>query len=65
MPVIVIDNTNAQERDFGQYVLTARSAGYNVRCVVVENRHGGRNEHDVPEETIVRMKDSINRSIQL
>jgi len=28
--------------------------------VIVENRHGGENEHDVPEETLKKMLDRFS-----
>jgi hypothetical protein len=34
----------------------AERFGYRVYSVIVENRHGGVNEHGVPEEKLEQMK---------
>jgi hypothetical protein len=35
----------------------AESWGYRVYSIIVENRHGGVNEHGVPEEKLEQMKN--------
>jgi hypothetical protein len=39
------------------YFDLAKEYGYRVYSLVVENRHGGVNEHGVPEEKLVQMKN--------
>jgi hypothetical protein len=39
-----------------QYYKMAESWGYRVYSIIVENRHGGVNEHGVPEEKLEQMK---------
>ena len=39
------------------YFKLAEKYGYTVFSVIVENRHGGKNEHGVPEEKVQVMKD--------
>jgi hypothetical protein len=39
------------------YFELAKKYGYRVHSIVVENRHGGVNEHGVPEETLTKMRD--------
>ena len=39
------------------YFLLAEQWGYQVTSLIVENRHGGVNEHGVPEDKLQAMKD--------
>ena len=56
-PEIAVSNTFTQEWEMEPYFELAKKYGYKVFCVVVENRHGGKNQHDVPEEKIELMKE--------
>ena len=55
-PKIVVSNTFTQEWEIESYVNMAKEYGYIVFSVIVENRHGGVNEHGVPEDKIQTMK---------
>ena len=55
--VIVISNTFTQEWEMKPYFEMAESWGYRVFSIIVENRHGGVNEHGVPEDKIEVMKN--------
>lgn len=54
---IVVSNTFTQEWEMEPYYKMAEEHGYRVYCLVVENRHGGVNEHGVPEEKLEQMKN--------
>jgi predicted kinase len=54
---IVISNTFTQEWEIKAYQGFADNYGYKVFSLIVENRHGGVNKHDVPDEVITKMKD--------
>ena len=54
---IVVSNTFTQEWEMQPYLDMAKENGYTVFTVVVENRHGGKNVHNVPEDKIQMMKD--------
>ena len=56
-PKIVVSNTFTQEWEIESYVNMAKEFGYIVFSVIVENRHGGVNEHGVPEDKLQIMKD--------
>ena len=56
-PRIVISNTFTQEWEMDYYFELAKEHGYRVYSLVVENRHGGVNEHGVPEEKLIEMKN--------
>lgn len=54
---IVVSNTFTQEWEMQPYYQMAERYGYRVHSVIVENRHGGINEHNVPEEKLLQMKN--------
>ena len=55
--VIVVSNTFTQEWEMQPYFDMAENFDYKVFSVIIENRHGGNNEHGVPEDKIQLMKD--------
>ena len=56
-PVVVVSNTFTQEWEMEAYYQLAEELGYRVFSLIVENRHGGKNTHGVPEDKIQQMKD--------
>lgn len=52
-----VANTFTQEWEMEPYFKLAEEYGYCVFVVIVENRHGGQNEHGVPEEKVQEMRD--------
>lgn len=54
---IVVSNTFTQEWEMKPYIELAEQYDYRVFSIVVENRHGGINEHNVPEEVLTKMRD--------
>ena len=54
---VVVSNTFTQEWEMEEYYKLAEKYGYRVHSLIVENRHGGINEHNVPEEKLVQMKN--------
>jgi len=55
--VIIVSNTFTQEWEMEAYYKLAQSWNYKVFSLIVENRHGGVNEHGVPEDKLQAMKD--------
>jgi len=53
---LVVSNTFTQEWEMKPYYELAEKYGYKVFSLIVENRHGGKNVHNVPEETLEKMK---------
>jgi predicted kinase len=56
-PRVVVSNTFTQEWEMKPYFEMAEKYGYRVYSLIVENRHGGVNEHGVPEEKLEQMKN--------
>ncbi len=54
---IAVSNTFTQEWEMEDYYQLANEYGYKVFSIIVENRHGGVNQHGVPEEKIEQMKN--------
>lgn len=52
---ITVSNTFTQEWEMQPYYDLAKEHGYKVYSLIVENRHGGVNEHGVPEEKLIQM----------
>lgn len=56
---ILLHNTFTMEWEMEPYMKMAQEHGYRVHVVTVENRHGGRNIHKIPEEHVDRMKQKF------
>lgn len=63
--VIVVANTNTSEKEWTFYKEKAEKFGHKVFFLVVENRHGGKNEHGVPEDKLGIMEQRVKDSIKL
>jgi predicted kinase len=60
VPQIVVANTSTTARELKPYYDLAKKYGYRVYSVIVENRHDGKNEHNVPEESIQKMLERFS-----
>jgi predicted kinase len=54
---IAVSNTFTQEWELQPYYELAIKYGYYVTSIIVENRHGGVNVHDCPEDKIELMRN--------
>jgi predicted kinase len=54
---IVVANTFTQTWEMQPYFDMAERYHYRVHTLVVENRHGAKNIHNVPEDKLVQMKN--------
>jgi predicted kinase len=63
-PTIVVSNTFTQEWEMEDYYKLAEDYGYIVYSLIVENRHGGVNEHEVPEEALQRMESRFELKLR-
>ena len=57
IPKIAVSNTFTQEWELQPYYELAIKYGYYVTSIIVENRHGGTNVHDCPEDIIELMRN--------
>lgn len=56
-PKIIVSNTFTQEWEIKPYYKLAQKYGYRVYSLIVENRHGGTNQHEVPDQTLDKMEN--------
>jgi predicted kinase len=61
---IVISNTFTQEWEMKPYMDMAKNWGYRVFSIIVENRHGGVNQHGVPDEKLQQMNDRFEINLK-
>lgn len=54
---VVVSNTSTTNEEVQRYEELARVTGARFISIIVENRHGSRSIHDVPEATIDRMRN--------
>ena len=54
---VVVSNTSTQEWEMEPYFELAKTHGYKVFSIIVESRHGGTNQHEVPEEVLTKMRE--------
>ena len=56
-PTVIVSNTFTQEWEMETYYELAKELDYQVVSLIVENRHGGKNIHDCPEDKVEIMKN--------
>ena len=54
---IIVANTFTQEWEMEIYFEMAKRYNYRIHTLIVENRHGSENIHEVPAEKIKQMKE--------
>jgi hypothetical protein len=57
---IAVSNTFTQEWEMKPYFEMAEEYGFKVFTIIIENRHGGSNEHNVPDDKIELMKNRFD-----
>lgn len=53
---VIVHNTNTQISEFKPYMKLANEYGYECHTVIVENRHESESIHNVPLETMEKMR---------
>ncbi len=62
---IILHNTNTSENEITPYIDIADRHGYKVVSLVVENRHGSNDVHNVPSEVKVAQENRLRNSLKL
>lgn len=62
---IVVSNTSTTEKELKSYLDLAKEHGYAVFCLVVENRHGNSDVHNVPSEVKQKQERNLRNSLKL
>jgi predicted kinase len=60
---VVVSNTFTQKWEMDAYYELAKKHNYVVFSLIVENRHGGVNKHNVPEDKLLAMKERFEYSL--
>jgi len=55
-PEIVVTGTFSEEFEVEPYYALAEKYNYKVWCIIVENRHGNKSIHDVPDDIVEKMR---------
>jgi len=62
-PEIVVSNTFTREWEMDEYFKLAKKHDYQVVSLIVENRHGNKNVHGVPDSKIEEMRNRFEISL--
>ncbi len=62
---VIVSNTNVEKSHWEFYEEYGKEKGYRVFFVVLEKRHGGMNEHNLDESTLIRQENKIKNSLKL
>jgi predicted kinase len=54
---IIVHNTFTIEWELEAYFKLAHEHGYRVHVATIENRHGSKNMHEIPDEHLQKMRD--------
>jgi len=57
---VILANTSTTQKEMNPYYEIAQKYDYKVFSLIVENRHGGINEHNVPEASLQKMKERFD-----
>lgn len=57
---IFVSNTSTTQKELNPYLEMAKAYDYRVISLVVENRHGNSNIHEVPENSLKRMENRFS-----
>lgn len=60
IPLVVVSNTFTRASEMDEYFIFAKTYNYTVHTIIVENRHGGKNQHNVSDEKMLKMKNRFN-----
>ncbi|APD19463.1 hypothetical protein QE331_gp089 [Pseudomonas phage 20Sep416] len=60
LEAVIVSNTSTREREIKPYIDMAEEFGYTVISLIVENRHGNKSVHDVPESTMEAMRNRFS-----
>ena len=63
--LVIIANANTKEGDFYYYQELARQFSYKFISLVLENRHGNCDVHNVPENVLEILEKNLRNSLKL
>jgi len=60
---IVLSNTSTTEKELEPYLELAKKYNYKVISLIIENRHGNKSVHNVPDDNMVKMRKRFEISL--
>jgi predicted ABC-type ATPase len=60
---VIVSNTFTREWEYDEYLTMASRANYNIFVITMNNIHGNKSTHGVPEETVTKMRDRFEHSL--
>lgn len=60
---VIVSNTFTTERELKGYLELATRMNYQVTSLVVENRHGNKSIHNVPDEAMDKMRNRFSLKV--
>lgn len=61
--LIIVENTFTQEWEMADYFDLSKKYDYQISSVIVENRHGSKSIHNVPQDKIDMMRERFTVKI--
>lgn len=62
-PLVIVSNTSTTTKEFKDYRKYAEDKGYRVAVIIVENYHGNKSVHDVPEDKMDAMRNRFQVNV--
>ena len=62
---IIVHNTSTSDKEIQPYLDLAEKYNYKVVSLIVENRHGNKSVHSVPDLVLLRQAGKLRESIKL
>lgn len=62
--LVIVANTGTKEKDIQFYLDNAKECGYTVFSVVLENRHNGKDIHNVPEISLQKQEKDLRNNLK-
>ena len=62
---IIIANTNTKPSDYSYYVTQGEKVGARITYVILEKRHNGVNDHNLPQHVLERQANSLKQDVKL
>ena len=62
---VIVSNTSTTEKEVSVYKNIAEKYDAKFVCIVVENRHGNANQHNVPDYALERQRNNLKNSLEL
>jgi len=63
--MVIIANTNTKRKEYKVYEDIAKDNNYQVHHPVLQNLHGNKDVHNVPDDVLQRQENTIRMNLKL